>query len=450
MSDSDWNEDDWEDSEECLCGNTSCQLHVFPSRVRVIGADDAAVTEFRKNDPMLLSEAQQWFLRRIRGAKVSVTPQTVRLQKVRTWADAAVVPAGHQLPMCTYEGDERKDLARIFSGDHPNGTALFSITENDGKYTVAQQCPCGLSTCEQHIFPSQVPIRHTCALKLKLRGEAERDLEKEFRRQPAMTPEQVVAWFMSFPIKWKVDIVAAGVRIRMVCHCKQAFLQVPCGDCSKKFITACSGCEETVRKRSLDAKGLCQDCHHKQRIDCAHCKRNVTRGHYDCTAVLNQHYTDKPTHNYPPIIREKGAKVGICPDCGDGVAYNVYHRHQNRKHYDVKPCMRFNRNYRERKCMYCDYKHCDVNNVTQHQKRHIGLRQHPCRHNCGQTFTRASAEISHVKEVHSGEGVGLEHMLKTTRRGGRIRRLEKTKRRRTMNYVTLGASHITSSPALAL
>lgn len=433
----------WMVFRQCPCGLSKCKTHVFPAEMRYVGqfSHEGAKLDalFMHQHVMTLSEAREWWSAYNKGYAVRVDPGIVRRSKRVLWSSVATFPKGHEKIGYVSRENVYWALQKSFDGKHGNGVSKYAIKQlsgGDGKYSVLQQCPCGLTECGDHVFPCSVSISCNFKLELHRRGSPVLNLEKLFRSQPAMTVEDAVAWFMSFPIKWRVTAKSKEISLRMICSCGKPFDSVPCAPCKAKTLAECAWCKKSVKKRTLSKeKKICQDCYHKERVHCPHCKRFVPRGHYDCVPLDGMHYTDKPTHIYPPMVRTKHSDEGICPDCGEGMKYKIYSRHQYRKHHDVAPCQLYHRKYEKRKCPYCEYTNFCPHNVTQHLKRHLSLRQYPCRHGCGATFTRASAEISHVKTAHCGMDVQPECTTVTKRRGNKIEKV--TKRRRTCNYVEL-------------
>ena len=261
-----------------------------------------------------------------------------------------------------------------------------------------------------------------------------------------MTHEDVVSWFQEYPIKYKVEASENVVSFLMKCNCSKYLKVIPCEECKEKTQGVCTECQQRFESRTLrniekvkvyetvktkkgkekkvmkmHTKGICQNCHREQLIDCSLCnKKNVKRGIHECKRLENQHFTQRPTDIYPPIIKEKGAARGICPDCREEVDEKIYHRHQERRHFLVEPCAEYSRAFAMKKCLYCDKQHPDQDNITRHIRRHLTVRQFPCRHGCGQTFTQQSAENAHVKECHDSEGIELNGL----RNFGTRRRLQ--------------------------
>ena len=443
----------WYVTRQCPCGTSMCTMHVHPKEVQFEGVPKNVCDAFRQYSCMTVSEARDKLRNMCPPGDIVVNPTTVTFLRRVAWQDILDIPPNFLPRGHTHTGRVKQDIERYFGSAHENGVKKFRVTFQDGKYTVRPQCACGnIESCPNCVFPYNVNIERNFALILKRRNEPVRELEEEFRKVPALPWEDAVAWFMSIGLRWQVDKVAIegaseltyGLRIRMLCNCKKPSVQVPCDSCHKKMLAPCAKCSKMVPKRSLK-KGtdslLCQKCHHEEVIACPHCKGNVTRGHV-CVPIPNQHITDKPHHRYPPCVRQKGSKMVICPDCGKGMQYNIYHRHQQREHGlppeqgGIPACGLYTRDHPMHKCLYCNYRSADSHLVRQHQLRHDKLPQYPCRHGCGERFTRLSAEITHVKEYHDGEDVQSAHTRVIKRKNGKIHTVSK-KRRRTGKIVML-------------
>ena len=129
----------------------------------------------------------------------------------------------------------------------------------------------------------------------------------------------------------------------------------------------------------------------------------------------------------PPIHAQKNGKNGHMHGLHEVVHYNVYHRHQYRRHHGVAPGNGYSRDYKLHKCTYCTYTSYDISNVHTHEKSHVLLRQHPCRHGCGAAFSTHAAEVLHCKRTHKGKGLSSV-TTRVKRVGNRLEKVEKNRR----------------------
>lgn len=391
--------DAWQVYHQCPCGQISCNTCVIPSVLEYRGMHD--FHEFLQQEPMSLAKAKAWWATK---CLVKVTTKAITL--LRKWSEFTF-PFGRQLRGTVVFGKEMETLQTVFGAKYPNGVPKFLISE----LSVLHQCPCGKTTCDTHIFPSTVAVQAVFPLVLKLKDKTIH-FGNNFRMLDPMTKQEAKTWFENIPLKWKVS-VGDQIHLQMICKCKKAHDSVPC--CVK--LHNCVVCHAKFKRADM-RDNMCQDCHHKQIIDCPFCKRRVPRGHYDCKPLLDTHYQQELTGIYPPIMRTKSATSGVCLDCGEVVSYNGYHRHQNRRHHGVKPGNGYSRDYKLHKCTYCNFTSYDISNVHTHEKSHVLLRQHPCRHRCGASFTQHAAEILHCQRAHEGEG--LDSVTTVTKRVGNI------------------------------
>ena len=396
----------WHVYHQCPCGHIACQYCVIPSVVEYEVHDILLEQLFLQEDPMSLAQAKAWWTRQAPSCNILITPSSVQI--MRKWSDFCSFPFGRHLPGKVVAGKELEALQEAFPGTYPNGVSKFCISEN----SVAHQCPCGKTTCEQHVFPATVAIHARFPLVLKLRKKTIH-FGNQFRMLGPMTPQEAQKWFENIPLKWQVQ-VGAEIHLRMLCKCKAATETVPCAKCVK--LRKCSVCLGSFPRASMQ-KEMCQNCHHKQIIQCSFCHKKVPRGHR-CKPLSNTHFSQELTGIYPPIMRSKFSNKGVCMDCGEIVSYNVYHRHQYRRHHQVAPGGGYSRDYTVHKCTYCNYISCDISNVHTHEKSHVLVQQHPCRHGCGAHFAQHAAEILHCKRKHQGEG--LQSVTTVTKRVGDI------------------------------
>lgn len=382
----------WHVRRKCLCGLLTCHRCVFPEGMDYTGCmemnGENLEAKFRAEGCMSLEDAKNWWSKY--GLAQLTLTSVHRIVYVTLNVDA---PKCLSLPKLVEKGTEETRLRDHFKGCHANGVTKFVVTG----MKVRQQCPCG-APCDKHVLPTTVPL--IASFPMEINGNM---IEDKFRQEDAMSLEDAEAWFMQYPFKWQVDVKSDGIRFLLKCKCAKYLEELPCSDCEKKGLVECKVCGEFHKKRSL-LNGMCQDCLHKEIIFCKHCKRKVPRGHYDCRALANCHFS-RANPVYPPLLRSKNDDKGQCLDCGDIVNYRVYHRHQYRKHCYVKPCDVYTRAYRLLKCVYCNYSNYDISNRNTHMKSHFTNRPVTCRHACGKTFTQSSSEVKHCHEAHGGEGL---------------------------------------------
>ena len=389
--------DIWQVSHQCPCGHTKCDECVIPSILEYQGNmlhKGVQLDElFLQEEPMSLAKAQAWWAQRTKY-QVTISASAITLLEVRKWSDFCTFPLGHRLRGNIAKGKELETLQVHFGAKYPSGMPKYRISED----SVQLQCPCGKVTCDTHIFPGNVVIESSFPLILKLRDKTIRFGDK-FRRIDPMTKNEAKEWFGNIPLKWKVT-VGEKIHLQMICKCKKAHDVVPC----KVNMQKCIVCHADFKRADMFKK-MCQDCHHKEIIDCAFCKRKVSRGHYDCKPLNDSHYQQALTGIYPPFMRRKMGKKGVCLDCGEVMSYNIYARHQYRRHHGVKPGNGYSREYKKHKCTYCNVTKYDIEQLHNHEKHHILLRQHPCRNNCGAAFATHAAEVVHCRRAHKGQGL---------------------------------------------
>ena len=342
--------DIWHVYHQCTCGQTNCDKCVIPSILEYQGNmlhEGLQLDElFLQEEPMSLAQARTWWAQR---CLVKVSTSMVSI--LRKWSEFTF-PFGRELRGTVVSGKEMESLQATFGAKYPDGVPKFRISE----LGVVQQCPCGKITCDKHIFPSTVEVRASFPLVLKLRKK-NIHFGNKFRRMDPMTKDEAKTWFTNIPLKWEVT-VGEKIHLQMLCKCGKAHDVVPC----KVKLHNCAVCHAEFKRADMTGK-LCQNCHHKEIIDCAFCKRRVPRGHYDCKPLHDSHYQQELTGIYPPFMRRKMGKMGICMDCGEVVHYNVYHRHQYRRHHGVAPGNGYSRDYKLHKCTYCTYTSYDISNV---------------------------------------------------------------------------------------
>lgn len=404
--------DGWHVYHQCPCGHIACHSCIIPSIAEYEGNmvhDDLSLEElFLQEDPMPLAQAKAWWVQRARSCHITITNSKISVHAMRKWSDFCSFPPGRHLRGKVAMGKELETLRTAFSDTYTSGVSKFCISEN----SVVHQCPCGKTACDLHMFPANVTIKASFPLVLKLRKKTIH-FGNKFRTLAPMTTQEVADWFRNIPLKWQVDI-GDDIRLRILCKCKRATETVPCAKCTKMH--KCVACQANFKRTSMTNK-MCHNCHHKQIIHCSICKKKVARGH-PCKPLCNTHFAQELTGIYPPIMRSKLSTKGVCMDCGEIVSYNIYHRHQYRRHHGVAPGQGYSRDYKLHTCTYCNYTSYDISNVHTHEKSHVLLRQHPCRHGCGAHFTQHAAEVLHCQRKH--DGMGVHTVTTVTKRVGDI------------------------------
>jgi len=382
----------------CPCGNKVCRHHVIPTEMHLKGPMDFEGQDlsalFFAEPVMTRADAREWWSR---YGLVCMTKKSITRTVYLNWKDVCLFPVGHAMSGQVKQGSERHALEERFKGTFANLKPKYRV----GASEVLQLCPCGKTDCDIHVIPSTVEIDSSVPLELHLKGKVI-PFEETFRGQDAMLCSDVRDWFLSYPLKWDVEVTPGVVRLRMKCKCQKSFESVPCPDCALKETRSCTGCLGSFAKRYVK-KGLCGNCRRTQKVHCEHCNELVPLAH-DCTPLKDMHFSYKHKGPYPPCNRQKGSKDVICPDCSKCMKYTIYHRHQYRVHSDLRPGTGgYSRDYKWHTCPYCRYRNCDITNVREHLKIHISTRQHDCRYGCGASFTRPSAEHLHCRAVHSVE-----------------------------------------------
>lgn len=409
----------WQVQHQCPCGNVSCDKCIIPSRIKYKGdmmhdGIDLEV-EFLQVDPLPIAQARTWWTQRAGSCQININITSIEVTKIRKWSDFCTFPYGQKLYGYVDNGKEIATLQAHFSETYDNKVPKFRISDTK----VERQCPCAKLTCNIHIFPHAIALHHTFPLVLKLRKKTV-SFEDTFRKLEPMTKEEAAKWFKDIPIKWDVQ-VGDDIRLHILCTCGQPHDNVPC----RVKMHNCVVCHEEFKRADM-RRNMCQNCHHKEMIDCPHCKRRVPRGHYDCKPLHDSHFQQELTGIYPPIMRRKLGNKGVCLDCGDVISYTVYARHQYRHHHGVAPGSGYSREYKTHKCTYCNYTSYDISNKNNHEKSHLHVRQHPCRHECGAAFKQHAAEVLHCRKAH--EGKGLQSVNYETKRVGDI--LKKNKKQK--------------------
>lgn len=361
------------------------------------------------------------FNMRFEGCKWVIT-------RVLKWDNICKFPKGHEIRGYVLESQVMQILQDRFKEQ-------YVITSNP--YEVKQVCPCGKTECDIHIFPSKVLLESsfTLAVYSKPTKKTETTEKKEveqtflepiFRKNHAMTFEQVKDFFDQFELNWKVFITALKITFWMVCKCGQAFEETPCDTCINKWHRKCHMCNSLRRSRMLvkchptknctKCRGICSDCKAAEITYCEFCKKDARLDH-KCTPLVNQYVKLRKSKTYPPPVRTVGSMDVICKDCKKCMKYSIYKRHQQRRHNDKSPCDLYDRDHKKIGCNYCWYYHYDPTNVKDHAKLHSIKKTHACKAGCSMTFTHASSEIKHRKEVH---GAKLSAPKRRRRVGSRV------------------------------
>lgn len=384
----------------CPCGLKQCRYHVIPTSMKLEGPMDyngMDLSELFFEEPVMTrAEVRAWWGRY--GLACLSETKIVRTVYLN-WSEIATFPRGHELQGQVKQGEEERVLREHFSACFPCGTPKYRVND----MVVVQQCPCGKTACESHVFPSTVEIDSNVPLELHMKRKVI-PFERTFRALDAMMFVDVMDWFAGYPLKWEVSVTPRLVKLRMKCKCHKAFDVIPCPDCACKETKQCTGCLGSFQKRYVK-QGLCGNCRRVQKIHCEHCNERVPLAHA-CKPLKDMYFKLDLGGMYPRCIRQKGSKDVICPDCNKCMKYTIYHRHQYRVHSDLKPGTGgYTRAYKWHKCPYCTYKNCDITNVREHLKIHLTVRQHECRYGCGASFTRPSAENLHCRIVHNHQDV---------------------------------------------
>lgn len=409
----------WRVLRLCPCGLSMCSTHVIPSEMDSVGELGVA---FAKEEVMTMQSARSWW--EARGQLVVVTPTAVL--PAQPWADVCTFPAGRELAGNVVIGQETIELQANF-GDH----MLQATPQGTGLPLLLQKCPCGTTSCDVHIFPATVNYKHSFPLEVhrfelqaKINGKRRKakkvivPVGDNFRLLNPMSFADAKQWWSNTGLHCSPIISSGNIEIQMICKCGIAFAQVPCADCAAKALGKCK-CGAIVKKRKLNG-GLCHDCVHKQVVECPHCKLKTTRGHRCRARMDNPHFSSRMNTTYPPLLRNKHDKKGICPDCQKIVSYNKYHVHQNRCHSGIKPGGGYSRDYKPHKCFYCNYSNYDIFTLTTHEKSHITILEYECRHKCGRRFATHAAELNHCKAKHGGASVSTPSLDSFVRHKGRI------------------------------
>ena len=405
----------WHVEKICPCGLTSCEKHVIPSETSYTGSVSGLASKFMRKDVMTTDEAKQWWGKH--GGKTTVRPGFIHR--------CLMVPYPYTFP----KGHELKGLVDETKADevvHQHFKDNYKIVGNN----VVQVCPCGKTECNLHIIPSTVNIKASFPLEMHLhtrkRGSKGKRKKvppilfgEEFRKEQPMSLADAREWFLSVGLKFAVDVQPGQITLQMICKCGKPFEKTPCKACYDSEFNACQECGDKYRKRMLkkyEGKRICGNCRRKKVALCDVCKK-MARLDHTCLPLLNQHHSGRINSVYPPIMRQHNQEDGICPDCKKGVNNKVYHRHQYRRHSDLKACHRYTRAYQVHFCHYCDYTNCDITNVREHEKFHYMEKLHKCQF-CDLRFARASSRAIHHRVAHR-EFSG-HRAFQVTRRGDTV------------------------------
>jgi len=331
-----------------------------------------------------------------------------KLKTRRSWRNICKFPLGHELFGYVNLGREMDTLKQHYD-------ERYRITQIGDRYEVEQVCPCKKTHCAIHIIPSTVELEHSDVLwavehATKSTPKVVTRIEPIFRKQHAMTFAQTETFFEQFELKWKLFITATKIVIWMICKCGQAFPNTPCQPCAMKKVRKCHLCGEERRSRMLKkchpsknctkCRGICSDCKAAEVSKCEHCKQHIRLDHI-CAPLPQQHVSFRKNTTYPALLHSKGAKAGICQDCKEPCSYRIYHRHQYRRHNDLKPSDLYDRDYKRHFCPYCWYDHFDPTNVRDHiNSLHSLKKTHKCKLGCGLAFTHACSEVAHRRKYH--------------------------------------------------
>lgn len=444
----------------CPCGVDvrECPAHVSPGGLRVSGcffgteSGKLLLEDFRRLDVCNVGVAEEWWKQRLTDKHRSFVHKNVLYCQQRfSWTD--VLRGPYTMPDWAWEGAILSRLKDHFRGEHDNRVAKYDVKpQDDGTFTVKQQCSCGKTECDNCVFPSTVLLRKSFRdFKLKLRERPERDLEREFRALDCMPPQDAVRWWQKQPIDWQVAWEDGAIAFKMRCKCRKFLLVVPCAKC--ECLKPCSSepvdgnnavgpysvttrmescknpaCDIMVEpSRQKKCKGLCKNCHHKQVIDCPSCKKRVPRGH-PCAALKSlvyQSHRRLERRAYPFSVREKGSKWVKCPDCQKVMRKNSYSKHQYMMHCGrcpVEPDAMYSRMttlYECGKCGFKTFKGKDV--ATRHGWTHILGNQFPCRDpSCSLVFRQSSQESEHALHAHGLKNKVGERTSKRRRLGDMV------------------------------
>ena len=117
------------------------------------------------------------------------------------WSEIATFPRGHELQGQVKQGEEERLLREHFSACFPCGTPKYRVND----MVVVQQCPCGKTACESHVFPSTVEIDSNVPLELHMKRKVI-PFERTYRALDAMMFVDVMDWFAGYPLKWEVSV----------------------------------------------------------------------------------------------------------------------------------------------------------------------------------------------------------------------------------------------------
>lgn len=308
-------------------------------------------------------------------------------------AEICDVPRGHVRAGSVVEGRAESVLQSLYADVYPNGVRKYRV-EGD---VVEQQCSCGKVDCASCVFPSTQKISASFPLRTRKRKREGENVEDRFERLDCMSRDAALMWWGMCGLKVRASWRDTSLHLQLRCGCGGFHDVVPCAKQASKGKKACSRCKGVYPSRSFK-DGLCQDCYVKAEIDCKHCAKRVSRRH-KCVMLQDERSSHSASCIYPPCRRSAHSKKVLCPDCQESMDYNVYHRHQYRRHCYVKRD-RWSRAYKWVKCDYCDFRSCDRSVVNTHMLTHMQQKQYECKFGCGKKFSSPCAEMTHRQRVH--------------------------------------------------
>ena len=331
----------------------------------------------------------------------------------RPWDEVCTFPNEHRLPGVVRDGEEMHILRQRFSNDHYE---ISDRSSDTGKFQVKQKCPCGKTECETHVFPSTVrldasfvPAVYTQATMTTKKTQTL--LEPLFRKQHAMTFEEVHSFFEQFQLNWSVKVKHNVISFWMFCKCKKAFAITPCLACRNKDKRKChkcgklhkikKKCHASVKCGLCPKKSICSDCEASQIIPCVLCGK-LKRLDHPC-AIPNQAEQHRSSKIYPILLREKGATHGICQNCKKKVPMRSHARHQRRCHSEKSSTSDYSYDWgKVPECNYCRHKDLDATRLREHAMFHSKIKTHVCKEGCGAAFFYQPQEAAHRKKMHQG------------------------------------------------
>lgn len=383
-----------------------CELREDTLRLEVLDAffdvsklrvrANANLSAFRASKCSSLSAARAFWT----DAEVSWEGLDDGVLSVRRRGDSAELcelPRGHERHVRVLEGSASSALNAAYPDVYENGVRKYRVDDTG----VEQQCPCGKVECAEHVFPSTQSISSSFSLSVRKRKRSGANLESMFESLDCMTRAEALSWWDACDLKvrasWRESRGRDVLHLQLRCGCGKYHDVVPCDRQSRKGYRACVKCAREYPGRSLK-DGLCQECFVRAEIDCAHCNKRVPRRH-DCVRLCDE-FVGMAGSIYPACRRSAGSNKVLCPDCQETMDYNVYHRHQYRRHCYLRPCRRYTRRYVWHKCEYCNYRTCDKSVLNTHMLTHMVRKQYACKL-CDKKFSSPCAEKTHRQRVHN-------------------------------------------------